>query len=179
MSTNIFHLLDGENIYFKQLSLDDFEEIHEFASDENVARYIGWDLSHNLKDTIELIEGMLEKESTGVSLYASIVHKETHKVIGTCMIFNFNKEARHAELGYVLSADYWNKSYGSETVRIICDYSFEYLKLHKLHGRVVDVNIGSSKVLEKNGFVLEGKLKDYYFIEGHYYDNFLFGKILS
>lgn len=179
MDTNLFHMLDGENLYFKLLSLDDAIAIHRFASDENVARYIGWNLSHSFEETLQLIEGMIEKELAGTSQYASIVHKKTDKVIGTCMFFNFNMEAKHTELGYVLSANYWGKGYGTEIVTIMCDYALEYLELHKLHARVVDVNIGSSRVLEKNGFVLEGRLKDYYYIDEQYYDGLFFGKILS
>lgn len=41
------------------------------------------------------------------------------------------------------------------------------------------INIGSSRVLEKNGFQLEGKFKDYYFIEDMYYDGLFFGKFQS
>lgn len=178
MDTNLFHMLDGDNLYFKLLSLDDAIAIHRFASDEKVAKYIGWNLTHSLEDTLELIEGMIEKESAGRSLYASIVHKETDKVIGTCMFFNFNMEAKHAEIGYVLHSSYWNKGYGSEIVRIMTNYALEYLQLHKLHARVVDLNIGSSKVLEGNGYSLEGRLKDYYFIDDKYHDCLFFGKIL-
>ncbi len=179
MNTNLFHMLDGDNIYFRLLSIDDALDIHKFASDKKVAKFIGWNLTHSLEETLELIEGMIKKESAGTSLYASIVHKETDRVIGTCMFFNFNLEAKHAEIGYVLSASHWNKGYGKEIVSIMDDYALEYLELHKLHARVVDVNIGSSKVLEKNEFLLEGRLKDYYFIDDEYYDGLFFGKIIS
>lgn len=179
MDNNMFHMLDGDNIYFKRLSMDDALDIHKYASDENVARYIGWNLTYTLEETLELIDGMISKELTGTSIYASVVDKKTNVVIGTCMFFNFNLEAKHAELGYVISAHYWNKGYGTEIVRIMNDYALEYLKLHKLNARVVDTNIGSSKVLEKNDFLLEGRLKDNYFIDDKYYDGLLFGKILS
>jgi ribosomal-protein-alanine N-acetyltransferase len=46
-----------------------------------------------------------------------------------------------------------------------------------LHANVVDANIGSSRILEKNGYLLEGRLRDYFFIEDKYYDALLFGKI--
>ena len=42
---------------------------------------------------------------------------------------------------------------------------------------VAEANTGSYRVLEKNGFVLEGRLKDYYFIEGRYYDGMFYGFI--
>ncbi len=42
---------------------------------------------------------------------------------------------------------------------------------------VAEANTGSYRVLAKNGFVLEGRLKDYYFIEGRYYDGMFYGFI--
>jgi len=57
------------------------------------------------------------------------------------------------------------------------DFAFESLNLHKIHASVVDANIGSARILEKNGYELEGRLRDNYFIEDKYYDALLFGKI--
>ena len=179
MSKNLFHMLDGQEIYFKNVTLDDAIDIHRFASDPKVTKYIGWNQSKQFEDTLRLIQGMIEKESEGSRQYASIVHKDSGKIIGNCMVFNFNREAKHGEIGYVINSKYWNNGYCSEVIKIISDYAFEYLKLHKLHARVVDTNRASSKVLEKNGFELEGRLKDYYYIEEKYYDGLLFGKILS
>ncbi len=179
MGNNLFHMLDGENLYFKRLSIDDAIDIHRVASKAEVVKYIGWDLSKSFEDTLELIKGMMEKELRGASLYASVVHKETEKIIGTCMFFNFDLEAKHAEIGYVLNSCFWNKGYGSEIVRIMTDFAFEYLQLHKLHARAVDVNIGSSKVLERNGFILEGNLRDYYYIDDKYQNCLFFGNVLS
>jgi RimJ/RimL family protein N-acetyltransferase len=39
---------------------------------------------------------------------------------------------------------------------------------NKLHASVVDANIGSARILEKNAYDLEGRLKSHYFIEGKY-----------
>lgn len=178
MNNKMFNDLVGENIYFKEVNLDDVPQIHKFASDEKVSRFIGWNLTYNLQDTLELVEGMIEKERLKVGLYASVFLKSTNKLIGTCMIFNFDNLARHAEIGYVLSADYWNKGYGTETISLMADYACEELKLNKLHARVTDVNIGSNKVLEKNGFLLEGNFKDYYFVDDKYHNGLFWGKVL-
>jgi ribosomal-protein-alanine N-acetyltransferase len=120
---------------------------------------------------------MLKRESAGTHLYASVVLKATQKIIGTVMIFNFDYEAKHAEIGYVFHKNHWGKGYGTEAVSMMDNFAFESLDLHKLHASVVDTNIGSVRVLEKNGFELEGRLKDYYFIENKYYDGLLLGKI--
>jgi [ribosomal protein S5]-alanine N-acetyltransferase len=177
MNISLFHGLEGESIYFKALTINDAEEVHKYASDEDVSRFIGWRLMHTLNETREYIEEMLKRESAGTHIYASIVLKSTQAIIGTAMIFNFDKEANHAEIGYVFHKDHWGKGYGTETVALMSDFAFKTLNLHKLHASVVAANIGSSRILEKNGFELEGRFKDHYFIEGRYYDGLFFGKL--
>jgi [ribosomal protein S5]-alanine N-acetyltransferase len=177
MNTSLFHGLEGKNIYFKALSTNDTQDIHSYASDEEVSRFIGWRLMKTLDETSEFIKEMLKRESAGTHLYASIVLKSTQATIGTAMIFNFDREANHAEIGYVFHKAHWGKGHGTEAVTMMKDFAFQSLNLHKLHAHVVDANIGSSRILEKSGFELEGRLKDHYFIEGVYYNGLIFGKI--
>jgi len=179
MNKKMFNTLVGESIYFKPINIDDALEIHEYASDENVSKSIGWKLAKNVDDTREIIRDILKKEESGFGVYASIVLKNSEKIIGTCMVFDFNLETNNAEVGYVLNAKHWNKGYGSEMISLINDYALKELKLHKLHAYVTDTNIGSSKILEKNGFKLEGHFRDYYVIDDKYYDGLFFGKILD
>jgi ribosomal-protein-alanine N-acetyltransferase len=177
MSISIFHGLQGEKIYFKALSIDDVEAIHSYASDPNVKKFIGWPLMKTLEDTRKHIEGMIQKEEAGTHQFVSIVLKENNEVIGTAIVFNFDKEANNAEIGYVLHADHWGKGYGTEVVALVSDYVFKTLKLHRLHARVVHVNTGSARILEKNGFDLEGRLREHHFIDGKYYDCLIYGKL--
>jgi ribosomal-protein-alanine N-acetyltransferase len=56
---------------------------------------------------------------------------------------------------------------------LLVDLAFNYLKIHKLVAKVEEVNVGSCKILEKNKFILEGKLRDHFRIEGKYYSGLL------
>ncbi len=179
MTMNILHQMPGEKICFKALDISDVQEIHNFASDKEVSRFIGWRLMNNLSETWQHVEDMLKRESAGTHYYASVVDKTSNAIIGTAMIFNFDKEARHAEIGYVLDKAFWGRGYGTEVVELLKKFAFDALELHKLHARVVEANTGSYRILEKNGFVLEGCLKDYYFIEGSYYNGLFYGCIQS
>ncbi len=178
MSTSLFHKLEAKNVYFKPLSTSDVREIHNYASDEDVSRFIGWKLMKTLSETNNYIEEMLKRDSAGTHLYASIVLKATQEIIGTAMMFNFDHEAKHSEIGYVFHSTHWGKGYATETIALMNDFAYDSLNLRKLHAQVVGGNIGSIRVLEKNGFKLEGCLKDYYFIENSYYDGMIFGKFL-
>lgn len=179
MCKELFHKLESANIYFRPLDVKDSPEIHSYASDKNVKRFIGWPLMKTPEETRNYVEEMIRREAAGTHLYASIVLKATGEVIGTAMIFNFDHEAKHAELGYVFHSGQWGKGYGTEAVALMRSFSFEALDLRKLHARVVDANIGSARVLEKNGFELEGCLKDYYLIDDSFYSLRLYASFRS
>jgi ribosomal-protein-alanine N-acetyltransferase len=177
MDKSTFHMLESGRIRFMLLSTDDAQAIHDYASDEEVSRFIGWNLMNTLNETRDFIELMLKREAADTHLYASIVLKSTQAIIGTAMIFNIDRLANQAEIGYVIHKDHWNKGYGTEAVALVSDFSFTTLRLHKIHASVVDVNIGSARILEKNGYQMEGRLRDNYYIENSYYDALLYGKI--
>lgn len=178
MEQNTFHTLHGERIYFAPLNSGDDAAIHSYASNPDVSRFIGWRLKNDLQDTHCLIEEMLKREAAGTHLYASVLIKESNELIGTVMLFGFDHEAKHAEVGYVLHQAFWGKGYGTEALEIINNFAATVMKFHRLHARVVSGNTASARILEKNGFELEGRLRDHYYIEGRYYDGLVFGKLL-
>ena len=172
INVELFHSLEAEKICFKPLSMNHVKAIHSYASDKEVSRFIGWKLMNSIDETRQHIKTMLERESAGTHLYASVAIKSTGDIIGTVMLFNFDKVTNQAEIGYVFHRDHWGKG-----VALICNFAFETLKLHKLHASVADANIGSARILIKNGFELEGRLKDNYYVDGKYYDALQLGKI--
>lgn len=177
MNSEIFHGLQGEVVVFKPLQLEDEVAIHSYASNRDVSRFIGWELKNTLEDTHNYLIEMLRRESAHTHLYASVLIKGTSTLVGTVMLFNFDTVANQAEIGYVFHQDYWGKGYASEAVALMDRFAQETLGLHRLHARVVSGNMGSARVLEKNGFVLEGRLRDHYRIEGQYYDGLILGKV--
>ena len=47
----------------------------------------------------------------------------------------------------------------TEAVKQICEIAFRELNILRITGLVYDPNVASKKVLERNGFVLEGVMK--------------------
>ncbi|MBN2795739.1 MAG: GNAT family N-acetyltransferase [Clostridia bacterium] len=170
--------IKSDKFDFRQMAIEDTDQLHLMASDEDVSRYIGWPLTHSKEETESYVKSMIEREAGGGILYANFSLKGAKEIIGTIMLFAFDYEAKHGEIGYVLRKDQWGKGYISELVQLVSDFALNELNLRKLHGRVSSPNMGSSKVLLKNGFVEEGRLKDYYYIDGSYCDVIWYGKFL-
>lgn len=80
-------------------------------------------------------------------------------------------------IGYLLLSEYWSKGIMTESVSQFCKIVFNELDVVRITGRVIASNAGSRKVLEKNGFTLEGIQKKAVFKNGGIYDLLLFGKL--
>jgi [ribosomal protein S5]-alanine N-acetyltransferase len=63
-----------------------------------------------------------------------------------------------AEIGYWVARPFWGQGIATAAVRAACEYAFAEWKLVRIHAYVFDFNLGSARVLEKNGFQFEGLL---------------------
>lgn len=82
-----------------------------------------------------------------------------------------------AEIGYWLGEPYWNKGIATTAVRLITDYGFHQLGFIRIHTGVFEYNIGSMKVLTKNGYQKDGVFKLSIFKDGKMYDEHRFSKL--
>lgn len=82
--------------------------------------------------------------------------------------------ARNAELGYWLAEPFWGKGIMSEAVQQITEYGFTTFDIDRIFARPFGSNIGSQRVLEKSGFILEAHLKNTLFKNGKYEDELIY-----
>lgn len=64
-----------------------------------------------------------------------------------------------AEVGYWLGETHWGKGIISSALKGVVDYGFNELKLERIFAVPLEQNTASRRVLEKNGFDLEGILR--------------------
>jgi len=82
-----------------------------------------------------------------------------------------------AELGYWIGNEFWHQGIATQAVRIFTELAFQNTSIVRLFVSVVSLNIASIKVLEKNGYALEGVLKKASYKNGEYFDEHLLSKI--
>ena len=70
----------------------------------------------------------------------------------------------------IFSPDDYGGGYGTEAMRMMVDYGFRELKLHRISLGVFAFNPRAIRVYEKVGFKREGILRDILFYDGEYHD---------
>ncbi|MDY2800508.1 MAG: GNAT family protein, partial [Fusobacterium mortiferum] len=80
-------------------------------------------------------------------------------------------------LGYYLLTEYWGKGIMTQATEKICELAFEQLDIIKIMATTFKDNIGSRKVIERNGFKLEGIREKSIYKNGIIYDECIYGKL--
>lgn len=86
---------------------------------------------------------------------------------------------KHAEVGYLLSAQHQGKGYATEALRCVIDWGAHVFDIHKFSGLCDVRNIGSARVMIKCGFKQEGLLRENNKIGDTWSDDYLFGLLAS
>ncbi|MCY0928086.1 GNAT family protein [Streptomyces sp. H27-H1] len=76
---------------------------------------------------------------------------------------------------YLGEKAYWGRGYATDTVRTVCRYGFEDMRLHKVTLTVATENHAARKAYEKVGFVEEGRLRQVFRRDGRWFDMFTMG----
>jgi ribosomal-protein-alanine N-acetyltransferase len=84
---------------------------------------------------------------------------------------------RTASVGYWVAEPLWNQGIATRAVEFICNYAFSALPVDRLQAGVFDWNPASARVLEKSGFVQEGRLRRAVVKEGRVGDLLLYGRL--
>ncbi len=84
---------------------------------------------------------------------------------------------RTAEIGYWLGEPFWGKGIATEATRLITDYGFNELGFVRIHTGIFEHNIGSMKVLEKNGYKKDGVFEKNIIKNGKMIDEHRYSKI--
>lgn len=87
------------------------------------------------------------------------------------------KKGHEAELGYWLGRQHWGKGIMTGAVKAITKHGFKKYKLRRIQAHAYHFNKASMRVLEKNGFKLEGFLRKAFKKDGKILDGYIFSKV--
>lgn len=132
--------------------------------------------------TIDEAEALLSKFLKSIedktAIWWTFCSVKSGKPFGYGGLFEIDLENKRAEIGYGLLKEYWGRGFASSILEIITKYGFEELNLHRIYGLVDPENKASLRVLEKNGYLKEGTMHNYYFARNRFFDMCMVAKIM-
>ena len=165
--------LKTERLFLRQLAPTDTEFIYYHFSDPTVSQFLMDEppLS-NRAQALEIIEFYQDPEGKTYNRWG-IVRKQDNQLIGTCGYHKWDQRYFRAEIGYDLSPTHWGQGYMTEALDAVIQNGFGRMGLNRIDAVVYTANVRSLKLLQKLGFQKEGVLRDYFYLDGQFYDHCL------
>lgn len=145
--------IETERLYMRPFWDSDLEELHNFYSRPDVARYLYWeakDLEETRQSLAVKVKNTSFREDNSTYLLA-VVLKENSALIGEVMLFQRSIEHRQGEIGFVFNPEYHGRGYATEAAKVMLNLGFETFNFHRIFGRCDPRNTGSWKLMERLG----------------------------
>lgn len=167
------YFMETERTGLRPLSVAD-------ATDE----YLGWLNDHEVTRGLEtgvfpstkesLLDFIQKTSGSRENIIFAIIDKTRNKHIGNIKLGNINWIHRHGELGILIGdKQAWGKGYGTDACKLLVDYAFSKLNLHKVWLAVFSNNPAAIRVYRKLDFHEEGRLREHVYTEGKFEDKIL------
>ncbi|WP_299346926.1 GNAT family protein [uncultured Maritalea sp.] len=120
-----------------------------------------------------------EREAVAEAAFAFFIHDisgASSKLVGGINLSDIRRRvAQTVNIGYWMGEQNANQGIMTKAVGMALPFIFDQLKLHRACAACLVDNQRSVRVLEKNGFVHEGRAEGYLKINGKWQDHLLFG----
>lgn len=161
-------LLDTPRLRFRDISISDTEELFRIWSDPKVTEFLVLDPFTTSDEAAGMVRLLEELPVDGAGRRWTIIERATGRVMGTLGFHNVKRDHHRAEIGYEIAPAFWGAGLMSEALQRLIEYCFQKEGLNRLEAFVNEGNNRSYRVLERNGFILEGILRDYEFARGSF-----------
>ena len=172
--------LDGKLIYLRPLLREDINQKYlSWVNDSEVTKYMEVGTFPTTLESLNTYYDKMTKSSNQIIL-AIIVKSEQDldMHIGNVTLNNINWVHRNAELGIMIGdSEYQNKECNAETIKLMVNYAFGKLNLHKIWTSVHSENRKAIDVYSGLGFIIEATLLQEFYLDGCYYNRTILGII--
>lgn len=168
--------LSGEHVFLRQITQEDSHLISKWSSDPEIMRLAGMTKPMPPEDAENHVRNIIDDESR---LWFIVVLKENGQAVGETGLLRIYRPWRTADMTVIIGEkDARRKGYGTEAGRLLMDYAFKTLGLHRLAIGVVGFNKHALDFWRGLGFKEEGVQRDGYFCDDEFHD-FVMMSILS
>jgi ribosomal-protein-serine acetyltransferase len=153
-----------KKIILQSIAAEDASPLFELVRREKkrLMKYfpISTSAMRSLATTEQYIQSLIRKKDAKMMYTFSLRTKKSDDLVGLLFIKNIDWSVPKAEIAYFISSTESEKGIMTDAVTVLLKYCFETLKLERVYARIAPENIGSQRVAIKNGFRLEGTMRN-------------------
>ena len=163
-------IIRGEQVFLRPSERDDLPLFVRWFNDIDVLRNLAMFAPMSDSGETAWFDRMLAAQGSTDYHYV-ICLLDGARPIGTIGLHGLDLQNGSAEFGIAIGEkSEWNRGYGTDALRAICDFGFGELRLERIGLFVYAGNDRARRSYEKAGFVHEGTLRRAHFARGEHHD---------
>ncbi len=167
--------LPGERIVLRWMTARDTDALFEIFSDPDTTRFWSTTAMTRKSEARQLLREIREEHAAGQLHEWGLARREDDQVIGTCTLFQLDRDNRRAEVGFALARAQWGVGLMRDGLSTLLNFAFNELGLRRIEADVDPRNQRSIRLLEGFGFKLEGLLRERWNVGGELQDGAIYG----
>lgn len=167
--------IEGERLFLQELSSEDItDSMMLWFEDMDLMRF--YTNSGKSINKATLIQSIIDGKREANNYTLGIFLVDTKQIIGTVKIGPINKKHQISDLATLIGdRSYLGKGYSTEAIRLGVRLAFDKLNIRRLYGGMYYSNKASINTYLRAGWIVEGRLKGYYLVNGQPEDRLLVG----
>ena len=164
-------MIAGQRLTLRAIERNDLPRYVAWLNDPQVTYHLKAFLPFNLEEETDWYDRQRQDDSI---LNLAIVLNEGDQHIGSVGLMGISHREQRAELGIVIGdKSQWGQGYGREAIRLMLDYGFTELNLHRIFLRVDASHTAAIRCYASCGFKQEGCLRDAVYHHGSFEDQLI------
>ncbi|MFD2044950.1 GNAT family N-acetyltransferase [Ornithinibacillus salinisoli] len=152
--------IETDRLILRKLELKDAQNIFDnWLSDKRVADNRISPAHKKVSETMERVAKIVSEYDSKECCYWGIVQKGNRELIGEIDLYNFDIATNNCEVSYSLGYNWWNHGYGTEALRVVVEFAFKHMNIHKISAAHNVDNPASGKIMRKVGMQQEGVIR--------------------
>ena len=165
-------ILAGERVTLRELRVSDASNLYAGLTTPEALKFM-WAPPPNVVAFERFIEWTHAEREAGKYICFGVVPSGEEHAWGVFELRQLQPGFLRAELGFVIAPPYWGKGIFVEAARMVLAFAFETVKVHRVEARVSVDNGRGNAALQKIGAEREGTLRDAFWSEDHFADQYL------
>jgi ribosomal-protein-alanine N-acetyltransferase len=161
--------LGTDRVVLRELQPTDAPALYGLVCHSNVVREM-WPPPASVEGFEQFIEWTWRERAAGRYVSFGIVPQGRADAVGLFELRNLQHDFFRAELGFVLDPAWWGTGVFGRASRLLFEFAFSVLHVHRIEARASTDNVRSNAALRKVGARHEGVLRSAFAYDGKFFD---------
>ena len=168
--------LSGGHLALREIRAEDAEAAFVWGSDREYFRFLPFEPVVSMDQERAFVEEVIRVANAKPRLdyHLAVTIAATDELVGLVDLRITSVRHRSAELGFGLCRHARGHGYATQAARLLMEFGFSALGLHRIHACHHPDNVASSSVLERLGMTREGHLRENLLDHGRWRDSVVY-----